>query len=174
MKHVETGSPDPISIRMASPADLELIRSLAVEIWPGTYRHILSDEQIRYMMGLFYGAESLRRQMTEQGHRFLLPEDDGRPVGFASYGEAADKGIFRLHKIYVLPSMQGRGLGKKIVDHIIGAIKPLGASALQLNVNRYNPARQFYEKLGFVVIREEDIDIGKNFFMNDFVMEKKI
>jgi hypothetical protein len=38
-------------------------------------------------------------------------------------------------------------------------------------VNRYNKARQFYEKMGFVVIGEEDIDIGNNYLMNDYIME---
>jgi hypothetical protein len=41
-------------------------------------------------------------------------------------------------------------------------------------VNRYNKARAFYEKLGFVVIDEKDFDIGNGYFMNDYVMEKKI
>ena len=33
---------------------------------------------------------------------------------------------------------------------------------------------RFYEKLGFSVVGEEDIDIGQGYFMNDFVMEKKL
>jgi ribosomal protein S18 acetylase RimI-like enzyme len=38
-----------------------------------------------------------------------------------------------------------------------------------LNVNRYNPAKDFYEKLGFKIILEEDIPIGQ-YWMNDYVM----
>ena len=34
--------------------------------------------------------------------------------------------------------------------------------------------KEFYEKLGFTVIKEEDIDIGNGYLMNDYVMEKKI
>ncbi|MGZ8545109.1 MAG: GNAT family N-acetyltransferase, partial [Flavisolibacter sp.] len=49
-----------------------------------------------------------------------------------------------------------------------------GATVLRLNVNRNNSARSFYEKLGFEMIGEEDIDIGNGYFMNDYVMEKKI
>jgi ribosomal protein S18 acetylase RimI-like enzyme len=43
-----------------------------------------------------------------------------------------------------------------------------------LNVNRYNKARFFYEKLGFVIMKEEDIDIGSGYYMIDYVMEKKL
>lgn len=59
-----------------------------------------------------------------------------------------------------------------MIDHVIETIKSRGATSLQLNVNRQNPAQHFYKKLGFLVIKEEDIDIGSGFFMNDFVMEK--
>jgi ribosomal protein S18 acetylase RimI-like enzyme len=57
---------------------------------------------------------------------------------------------------------------------LITAIKQKGATSLLLNVNRNNPTKGFYEKLGFTVIKEEDIDIGNGYFMNDYVMEKKV
>jgi ribosomal protein S18 acetylase RimI-like enzyme len=41
-------------------------------------------------------------------------------------------------------------------------------------VNRHNRALHFYEKQGFKIIREEDIDIGSGYFMNDYVMELTI
>jgi diamine N-acetyltransferase len=126
------------------------------------------------MMDLFYSPSALKKQMFEQGHIFLIIEDADEPVGFASYSQIDDNGIYKLHKIYVLPNQQGKGLGKAIIDFIIDDIRPKDATALQLNVNRHNKAKDFYERLSFTVIREEDIDIGNNYFMNDYVMEKKI
>jgi len=41
-------------------------------------------------------------------------------------------------------------------------------------VNRNNVAKDFYEKFGFIVIKEEDLDIGNGYFMNDYVMQKNI
>ena len=79
--------------------------------------------------------------------------------------------LYKLHKIYALPDQQGKGIGKFIINYISGEIKPIGATALQLNVNRYNKAKGFYEKLGFKVIGEEDIDIGNGYLMNDYIME---
>ena len=61
-----------------------------------------------------------------------------------------------------------------MIDFMMKEAKKNGATSLQLNVNRVNNARIFYEKLGFKVLREEDIDIGHHYFMNDFVMEKRI
>ncbi|MES1221246.1 MAG: GNAT family N-acetyltransferase [Bacteroidota bacterium] len=162
-----------ISIRYADTEDINTIGFLAQQVWPHTYSNILSAEQLNYMLNLFYAPTSLRKQMQEDKHVFLVIEDDQQPVGFASYSDAGN-GIYKLHKIYVLPNRQGKGLGKIIVDFIVNEIRPQGATALQLNVNRYNKARNFYERLGFTVIKEEDINIGNDYFMNDYVMEKPI
>jgi diamine N-acetyltransferase len=163
-----------LSFRFADVHDINTIGFLAQQIWPSTYKNILSAEQIKYMMDLFYSPSSLKKQMKDDKHIFLLIEDEEGSLGFASYSKTNAAGIYKLHKIYVLPTLQGKGIGKTIIDFIITHIKPLGATALQLNVNRHNKARNFYERLGFAVIREEDIDIGGNYFMNDYVMEKKV
>jgi catechol-2,3-dioxygenase len=41
-----------------------------------------------------------------------------------------------------------------------------------LNVNRFNKAKNFYEKIGMNICKVEDIEIGNGYFMEDFVMEK--
>ena len=99
---------------------------------------------------------------------------DDTPIGFASFSAHDDPSVYHLHKIYVLPDEQGKNVGKQLLDYIISDIKAAGATSLQLNVNRFNKALHFYEKQGFKILREEDIDIGSGFFMNDYVMEKKI
>ena len=43
-----------------------------------------------------------------------------------------------------------------------------------LRILDFNKAKEFYEKLGFSVIQEEDIDIGSGYYMNDYIMEKNI
>ena len=161
-----------MTIRKASSADASLIRDMAYEIWPETYSQILSKDQLEYMLGLFYNEQKLKTEI-EQGVEFILIYEDVQPAGFAAFSKTEPE-VYKLHKIYVLPSQQGKGTGRFIIDEVIKAIKQVGAMALQLNVNRNNNAKLFYEKLGFVVIREEDIDIGNGYFMNDYVMEKKI
>jgi len=164
--------PSALSIRFADVHDINTIGFLAQQIWPETYKDILSAEQLSYMINMFYSPASLKNQMVDQRHKFILLEDEDNPVGFASYSLIKKPGIYKLHKIYVLTNQQGKGLGKTLLDFIVSDIKPQRATALQLNVNRNNKAKRFYERLGFTVIKEEDIDIGNNYFMNDYVMEK--
>ena len=61
-----------------------------------------------------------------------------------------------------------------VVEH--GPLAPYAQIAVSLreDVGGLSAVRSFYEKLGFAVIKEEDIDIGNGYFMIDFVMEKKL
>ena len=161
-------------IRNAEIDDLETIRELAYKIWPSAYEEILGKVQLHYMLDKIYSLSSLQHQFTILKHQFIMMVEDDTPIGFASFSAHEDLKVFHLHKIYVLPSEQGKNFGKQVLDYIISAIKTAGATSLQLSVNRFNKALHFYEKQGFKIIREEDIDIGEGFFMNDYVMEKKI
>jgi diamine N-acetyltransferase len=160
-----------LTIKKATVEDIPLIRDLCFQIWPQTYASILSRDKIDYMLELMYSSDSLQKQMSK-GSQFIFVHDDEDPVGFAAYFEKTPS-VFKLDKIYVLPSQQGKGTGSFVIDYIINEIKQKGATALQLQVNRDNKAKSFYEKLGFVAIDYQDFDIGNGFFMNDYVMEKK-
>jgi diamine N-acetyltransferase len=160
------------NIRNADKEDIPLIRELTFQVWPQTYSSLLSQDQIAYMLALMYSPESLERQMSEGCH-FILISDEEKPVGFAAYQHMGND-IWKLHKLYVLPSQQGKGGGRYVMDHILKEIKKKGALALQLQVKRDNPARSFYENLGYRIIYEADFDIGNGYFMKDFVMEKRL
>ena len=160
------------SIYHATEQDIPLIRELTFQVWPQTYAAILSPEKIEYMLNMMYSETSLRRQMAD-GCQFIIVYDNEEPAGFASYQEI-EPGIWKLHKIYVLGTQQGKGTGKFIIEHIVKEIEQWGAKALQLQVNRENKARGFYEKLGFEIKYAADFDIGGGYFMNDYVMEKKL
>jgi GNAT superfamily N-acetyltransferase len=162
------------TIRAATLADIPLIIELAEATWEPTYRFIISKEQIDYMYRVIYTPASLHRQMTADQHVFLLLHQEEQPVGYASFSrQPGQEPVFKLQKIYVLPSHQGLGLGQQLVAAVEAAVRRAGGSALELNVNRHNPALSFYEHLGFQRHREEDIPIGP-FWMNDYVMRKEL
>ena len=165
---------EPISIRPAELDDINTIGFLAQQIWPVAYDGIVPPDQLQYMLNLFYSPPALRRQMMEDRHQFLLVEQGEEAIGFASWSTMTEPGVFKLHKLYVLPGEQGKGLGRSMLQFIFGAIAPEGARVLRLNVNRSNKARQFYEKLGFRVVGEEDVAIGNDYFMIDYIMEAPV
>jgi ribosomal protein S18 acetylase RimI-like enzyme len=160
------------NIRNASIDDIPLIRELTFNVWPQTYAAIISQQQIDYMLDMMYSEAALKKQM-EDGCHFIIVYDEKEPVGFAAFQEIKPTN-WKLHKIYILTTQQGKGTGKFVIDHIIKEIQEKAATALQLQVNRHNKAMSFYEKIGFTVIEEADFDIGNGWFMNDYIMEKKL
>ena len=161
-----------LEIRLADNDDINIIGWLAQQIWPAAYKDILTQAQLEYMLQRIYSPDSLKEQMR-LSHQFLIAELDEEPVGFASYSSLADPGVFKLQKLYVLPELHGKGLGKALLDFVTESVLSLGATTLRLNMNRHNKAKEFYERNGFRVVGEENIDIGNNYFMNDYVMEKQ-
>ncbi|HEY6082645.1 MAG TPA: GNAT family N-acetyltransferase [Chitinophagaceae bacterium] len=162
-----------ILIEDAGAADIPVIRSLAEKIWPAAYRGILSRAQIAYMMEQLYSHAALEAQIAGE-HHFLIAKENDAPAGFADYGALPEPGVCKLHKIYVLPELQGKGIGLRIINEVITRARSSGAEWLELNVNRHNKARFFYEKLGFTIYDKMDIPIGEGYFMNDYVMRKSI
>ncbi|MFQ9315665.1 GNAT family N-acetyltransferase [uncultured Dysgonomonas sp.] len=151
------------------------IQVLSNVIWPATFSNILSQEQISYMMDMMYSTSSLEKQMNELNHHYLLAEEDGEYLGYLSY-ELNYKGtpITKIHKIYVLPSVQGKGVGRLFIDAVSKLALKNNNTLLSLNVNRYNKAIDFYKRMGFDFFASENIDIGNGFLMEDYVMNKDL
>ena len=162
------------TIRQATLKDLETIRQIAEDTWWATYLPILEKEQISFMMGELYSVEKITDQLNNNTQTYLLLIEDENPVAFASYSpreEAPD--IYKLHKLYCLPETQGKGYGKILINEVAKKTLEAGKHTLDLNVNRYNKAKTFYERMGFTVAYEEDIAIGV-YWMNDYVMRKEL
>lgn len=157
-----------IIIRMATLEDRELIRSISERTWPSTYGHIISQEQISFMLDWMYSDESLAAQF-DQGHQFYVANLNGENIGFCSVSAEEDHS-YKLNKLYVLPIAQGTGSGKALLDKAIEVAKAAGSTSLFLQVNKHNNAYTFYLKNGFVKEQEFKFDIGNGFYMDDYVM----
>ena len=155
-------------LRTATTQDIETIRQVAQEAWPVAYGSILKPDQIEYMLDMMYSAASLHKQMEEEGCEFIIAELD-KPVGFASFSEIGD-GLFKLNKLYVLSTMQGLGVGSRLTREVIRRCEERGGTLLELQVNKNNEAKLFYEGLGFEVDHEGVFDIGQGYVMDDYIM----
>jgi len=160
-----------ITLRKAKEQDIEVIRAIAADTWPSTYLDIIGQEQIDYMLEKMYSKGELLGQLLE-GHIFIIAEDNENQFGFAGYSIIDhEKRIYKLHKLYVLPSAHGKGVGKILINEVFNQVKDAGGSALELNVNKHNKAKDFYLKGGFSIKESVKLDIGGGYFMDDYVME---
>ena len=160
-------------IRKAAESDISAISELAEKIWWPSYRNIISDEQISFMLNDMYSAESLKVQMNS-GIEFLIVERENIPLAFAGYSLTdPENQVYKLHKLYVLPTEQGRGTGRKLIEQVSSLATAKGGKILELNVNRGNPAHHFYSKIGFDIYQTVDISYH-HFILNDYIMRKDL
>ncbi len=160
-----------LKFRHAATTDVALIAQLADRIWRKHYIAIISLEQIEFMLRTMYDSDSLLKQM-ESGHQFTLVYNANIPIGYISISSKDLKNYF-LHKLYVETEDQGKGVGSELFKHVLDQMP--AAETIELTVNRQNyKAINFYFKKGFVIKEVADFDIGNGYFMNDFVMIKKL
>lgn len=161
---------DNLRIHKADTASIPLIQELTMQVWPQTYASTLSQEQIDYMLHLMYSTEALKEQMNK-GVQFIIAYYNEQPIGFASYGPTEKEQEFKLHKLYVITTIQKTGAGKGLLLFVMQDVQQQGCKHLILQVNRENEnAIGFYKRMGFTKEYEADFEIGHGFYMKDYVM----
>jgi diamine N-acetyltransferase len=160
-----------LTYKNATKDDVPLIAELAEKIWKKHYISIITMEQIEYMLEKMYSPDKLIQQM-DQGHVFTLILLNKKPIGYISLSSTDNRNYF-LHKFYIDTNEQAKGLGTMLLNNVISELK--GAETIELTVNRKNyKSINFYFKNGFVIKEVADFDIGNGYFMNDFIMVKKV
>lgn len=155
--------------------ELSIIIDLTKRIWPVAYSEILAKAQLDYMIDLFYNESALLDLIQNKKHVFYIARaKNEQPVGFVSFELNALPQQTKLHKLYVLPEMQGKGVGKQLLHFVMEVAKQNKQKQLFLNVNKKNKAQAFYKSLGFKLLKEEVIPIGNGYVMDDYVMEISI
>lgn len=164
-----------IRIRILDKPELALVRRVADMVWPVTFREILSPEQIAYMMEMMYAPAVMEREYDD-GISFYGVFDGEKPVGYLIWGRSdSAPDTAKLHKCYLLPEYQGKGIGSMMLNEAKAYAKEAGFAKLRLHVNRNNAkAIKAYTRNGFQTVATVDKPIGNGFFMNDYVMEVEI
>lgn len=167
--------PEPdVSLATVDPAEAAAISEMAARIWPSAYGAILTPGQIEYMLSWMYDPARIRQDLAE-GIDFRWILDAGERVGFLAAGPIPPDGVCPLHKCYLLPETQGRGLGSRALELLFTDLAAAGAVAVELRVNRHNHAAiGFYRKNRFITHAEDCREIGGGFVMDDFLMRREL
>jgi GNAT superfamily N-acetyltransferase len=152
-------------LRPATIDDARAIAQVHVNCWRTTYRGILPHEVLD---GLSYDErEEHWRDWFGGKHgqkfTFVAVDPADQIVGFASAGlERTGNPIYHgeIYAIYVLQSHQRQGLGRRLVEAVVGTLRNGAIDSMLVWVLAQNPACRFYECLGGRRIRTQQIDIG--------------
>ncbi len=159
-----------ILFRPAVEEDIPLLRSLAERIWRACFPAFITAGQIDSMLDWMYSPETLRRELRE-GVAWELAYLGDQPVGYLSCAVEAAGGKAKLNKVYLLPELHGRGLGRRMIERALETARGAGARSIVLRVNRGNaPAIRAYGRAGFRIAESAVTDIGRGFVMDDHIM----
>ncbi|MDR1016010.1 MAG: GNAT family N-acetyltransferase [Coriobacteriales bacterium] len=177
-----------------SEDQIAAMAALGREIWLDYWPERIGQAQTEYMLETMHSAEAIAASIKEQGYRWVFARDEaGQVVGYSSaapesveaasydptiHGDAIN--AFAAHrlfisKIYLKAGERGKHYCSAIIDYWADWARQLGLEALYLTVNKYNELGvRAYKHLGFRTIEERQSDIGNGYFMDDFVMAKKL
>lgn len=153
------------TIRQATDDDANGIAKVHVESWRTTYRGIVPDDFLDGMSDETSAARWRRiaKQNTPGYAMFVAEDEGGNTVGFANGGrERSGDANYdgELYAIYLLQSHQRKGIGQALFEHIVQHLTNNGFRSMLIWVLAENPSCQFYESMGGIPIREQEIEIG--------------
>jgi ribosomal protein S18 acetylase RimI-like enzyme len=139
-----------ILLRAAEVADAHVIARIQLASWRATYGHL--NPAMVDGLDLERTAGNWARAAVDATRRLRLAEYAGTTVGYAFSGPADGEadGIGELDAVYLLPSAQGRGAGRLLVEEAMTGLADAGYTECILWVAEQNArARGFYQRLDF-------------------------
>jgi len=162
------------TLKVKSQSDIVLVADLAREIWRQHFTPIIGAPQVEYMLEKFQSVEAISSQL-KNGTEYYIVSLVNQPVGYTGLVPDDADNKMMISKIYLRNSCRGMGIGNHMLDFIEQECKKRNLSKLWLTVNRFNHGTiEWYVRKGFETVDQVKQDIGNGFFMDDYIMEKRI
>lgn len=161
-------------IPVVSAAQTNTVARLARTIWTEHYVAITGKAQVDYMLARFQSPEAIAGQI-KQGYYYYLITVGRRPIGYVAILPRPKRQELFISKLYVINAQRGQGIGRQAMAFIERLAATHNLRRLTLTVNKHNTGSlAFYLACGFVNSGSVVKDIGRGFFMDDYVMGKTL
>jgi diamine N-acetyltransferase len=166
---------DAPTIRPARPSDVHALSELATRTWSDAFGDGISPEdeaaELEETRSEAYFASALRSKTI------LVAEEDGALLGYVQFGDVGipevqvQPGDQALQRLYVEAALQGRGLGRRLMEAALRHPRLSEARRIFLQVwGKNDRAVRLYESLGFQKVGTTTFTIGSE-VMEDLVMQ---
>ena len=148
VKEVDVG----ITIRPAVEADREALIQLVVRAFADVTVLRWREERCGVIGGRRWEEWEADLMRHADVNRIVVAEVDGQAAGFAIYGLDEATRIGTVSDNAVLPEYRGRGIGGRLLTHVLDLMEAAGMEFAQVSTgleDSYAPARRMYERQGF-------------------------
>ncbi len=169
-----------IEIREAALQDIPAMRQVAISSYADTFAASNSKENMEAFFEEAYNLEKLEEELREQNSRLLLALEGDAQVGFLRLRESGEvvnllgQNTIELQRLYVLTSVQGKSVGRLLMETAIAYARQKKYEWIWLGVWEKNiRAQRFYENWGFKKFSEHTFWMGDDPQI-DWLLKKKL
>lgn len=139
-----------MEVRLACADDVPAIQEVGRTTWPTTYS-FAGDDYVAEGLATWWSSESLLRSLNDT--TVLVALDAHEVVGVGNVDTRGDVPI--IWKLYVLPRMQGSGIGTALLTTLLDSISAGSGSVRLEYLDGNGRAAAFYAANGFTEMRRE-------------------
>lgn len=136
-----------VVIRPARGEDLTGAVELGSRVFRQTYTPIAGAEYVELGLAKWWTPTAVSDEI--RAGRMVVAELEGRVVGILHWGREKSRSV--IWKAYVLPDLQGAGIGTAMIDEVCRQLREVGRDEVYISYSFGNErTRRWLEGLGFV------------------------
>lgn len=160
--------------KVCTADDITAVVRLAEKIWRQHFTSIIGADQVEYMLAKFQSTDAIKQQLNSGG-KYYIAAVEKRKIGYIAIVPDNINCKMMISKIYVKDDSRDLGIGTRLLEFVEKACRKRKFHTIWLTVNRHNHGPiKWYRHNGFEIVDEVKKDIGDGFYMDDFIMEKKV
>lgn len=160
--------------------DWQELQKISIETYSDTFGPYNSPEIMQAYLTTAYEAKKLQRELENLNSQFYFVKVEQEVAGYLkiNVGDAQTETMgpesLEVERIYIRPPFKQQGLGTYLIGKAEQIANAQHKTKLWLGVWEHNePAKHFYEKLGFHRIGQHSFFMGDD-EQTDYLMEKKL
>jgi ribosomal protein S18 acetylase RimI-like enzyme len=160
--------------KIESDEDVNALVLLAHEIWSDHFKSMFDSETLAQVIEGVQSKKAILSQI-EGGYRYFFIIQDDKRIGYFAYKIGQSKKELFLSKLYIYSHQRGKGVGRKVLNHLETLSHDAGIGKIALTVHPKNTdSIRIYEKWGFSNLGLIQRQLDNGLVFEDVKMEKSI
>lgn len=161
-------------IEVNTEQDIDKLVGIAYEIWSKHFGQMFAADTLAKLIEGVQSKTAILNDL-ENGYKYFFINDAEESIGYFAYRVLPDENELFLNKLYIYSNQRGKGIGKKVLNHLEDVCHTSNIDNISLTVYHGNTnSVKAYEKWGF-----ENLGLIKKVFsddliFDDFKMRKKL